>query len=300
MSAPSPPDSKTTSSAPETRPPATTPQPAPVPLPGIEMKWYERLNALNITMLIFLLAVVFSSPVMKGSGRDLSYFENLFRFLGAFFPPDFSILGDAVAALGETIQIAVMATFFATIISFPLAAAGSQTIAPRWLVVCSRMTMNLIRTIPSLIWALIAVVIVGANPLAGVIALTLYSIGYLGKFFSDTFESLDTDIAKGLRAIGADPVQAFQHGMWPHAKPLVCSYALWMLEYNIRSAAIIGYVGAGGVGVMLHAYQEFRMWDRFATVLILILVLVTILDFLGEWVRQKVTRRINNKALAEN
>jgi phosphonate transport system permease protein len=88
--------------------------------------------------------------------------------------------------------------------------------------------------------------------------------------------------------------------MWPHAKPLVVSYSLWMLEYNIRSAAIIGYVGAGGVGMLLHSYQEFRMWDKFATVLLLILVLVTVLDFLGEWVRRQVTKRINNKALAEH
>lgn len=274
-------------------------QPPPQP-PMPELKWYERLNALNVTMLIFLLAVVVSSPVMEGSGRSLNYTENLGRFLGAFFPPDFSVTGQALRALGETIQMAVMATFFSIVISFPLAAAGSQNIAPRWMVICSRMLMNMVRTIPSLVWALIAVVVVGANPLAGVIALTFYSIGYLGKFFSDTFESLDTDIAKGLRAIGADPVQAFQHGMWPHAKPLVCSYALWMLEYNIRSAAIIGYVGAGGIGVLLHSYQEFGMWDKFATVLIFILILVTLLDFLGEWVRRQVTKRINNKALADS
>lgn len=283
---------------------APVPPPAGGPPPGFpqmpQIKWYERLNVLNVTMLLFLLAVVGSGSVLQGSGRNLNYWENLTRFLGAFFPPDLSVTVEAMSALGETFQVAIMATFFSVLLSFPLAAAGSQNIAPRWLVVCSRMTMNMIRTIPSLIWALMAVVVVGANPLAGVIALTFYSIGYLGKFFSDTFESLDTDIAKGLRAIGADPVQAFQHGMWPHAKPLVVSYSLWMLEYNIRSAAIIGYVGAGGVGMLLHSYQEFRMWDKFGTVLLMILVLVTVLDFLGEWVRRQVTKRINNKALAEH
>lgn len=273
--------------------------PPPQPLLP-EMRWYERLNVLNVTMLVFIAAVIFSSPVLEGSGRSLNYYENLSRFLGGFSPPDFSVTRQVLGALGETIQIAVMATFFSILISFPLAAAGSQNIAPRWMVVCARMSMNMVRTIPSLVWALMAVVVVGSNPLAGVIALTFYSIGYLGKFFSDTFESLDTDIAKGLRAIGADPIQAFQHGMWPHAKPLVCSYALWMLEYNIRSAAIIGYVGAGGIGVLLHSYQEFGMWDKFATVLLFILVLVTVLDFLGEWVRRQVTKRINNKALAES
>lgn len=279
------------SASPESRPPAFPPLP--------EMKWYERLNVLNVAMLIFLVLVLFASPVMQGSGRELSYWANTTEFLRSFFPPDFSIMREALGALGETIQIAVMATFFSVILSFPLAAASSLNISPRWVVFCSRMIMNLIRTIPSLIWALIAVVVVGANPLAGVIALTFYSVGYLGKFFSDAFESLDTDVATGLRAIGADPVQAFQHGMWPHAKPLVVSYSLWMLEYNIRSAAIIGYVGAGGVGTLLHFYQEFHMWNKFSTILLMILVLVTVLDFLGEWVRRQVTKRIHNKALTD-
>jgi phosphonate transport system permease protein len=77
--------------------------------------------------------------------------------------------------------------------------------------------------------------------------------------------------------------------MLPQVKPLIASHVLWMLEYNIRSAAIVGYVGAGGIGLLLHSYQEFGWCDRFATVLIFILLLVTILDFFGEWLRGKVS-----------
>ena len=152
--------------------------------------------------------------------------------------------------------------------------------------------MNCIRTIPSLIWALIAVAVVGPHPLAGVIGLSFYSLGYLGKFFSDAFESVDLEVARGLRAIGAGRIQAFQHGLWPNTRPLIWSYSLWMLEYNIRSAAIVGYLGAGGVGVLLHVYQEYYQWDRFATVLLFILALVTLLDLAGEWVRRQVAPRI--------
>lgn len=154
-----------------------------------------------------------------------------------------------------------------------------------------RMLLNVIRTIPSLIWAVIAVAAMGANALAGVVALTLYSVGYLGKFFSEAFESVDMKVARSLRGIGADPLQAFQYGIWPHAKPLIWSHSIWMLEYNIRSASIIGYVGAGGLGLQLHAYQEFHQWDRFATVLICILCVVTLLDLLSERIRRRITRR---------
>ena len=82
------------------------------------------------------------------------------------------------------------------------------------------MLMNCIRTIPSLIWALIAVAVVGPYPLAGVLGLSFYSLGYLGKFFSDAFESVDLEVARGLRAIGAGRIQAFQHGLWPNTRPL--------------------------------------------------------------------------------
>jgi phosphonate transport system permease protein len=147
------------------------------------------------------------------------------------------------------------------------------------------MGLNVVRTIPSLIWALLAVALVGPNPLAGVIGLTFYSVGYLGKFFSEAFESLDFEVARGLRLLGADRIQAFQFGLWPAVRPIVASHALWMFEYNIRSASIIGYVGAGGIGLQLLRYQEFGQWDRFATVLLCILGIVIALDALSSWLR---------------
>ncbi|MCY7376192.1 MAG: phosphonate ABC transporter, permease protein PhnE [Pyrinomonadaceae bacterium] len=250
----------------------------------------ERFTAFGATLLLFLILVVVSLPALEGAGRELDYLANLRRFAGRFFPPDFSVAPQILKALAETVQIAVMATAFAVVLALPLAVAGAQTVAPRWLNLATRMVLNAIRTLPSLIWALLAVAVVGANSLAGVIALTFYSLGYLGKFFSDAFESVDTEIADGLRQIGADRWQAFQYGLLPQVKPLILSHALWMLEYNIRSAAIIGYVGAGGIGLLLHTFQEFGQWEKFSTVLIFILALVTALDFFGEWLRGKLTR----------
>ena len=265
-----------------------------------ELPWYRRLNLLNTTLLIFLLAVIFSSSQIEGNDRDLDVLKNLGRFLSDFFPPDLSVIKSTGSALIETVEIAILATFFAIIVSLVIALGAAQTIGPKWLVITMRMLLNIIRTIPSLIWAVIAVAAMGANALAGVAALTLYSTGYLGKFFSEAFESVDMKVARALRGIGADPLQAFQYGIWPHAKPLIWSNCIWMLEYNIRSASIIGYVGAGGLGLQLHAYQEFHQWDRFATVLICILIIVTILDFLSERIRRQITRRSNlNKPLAE-
>ena len=269
-----------------------TPPGGRVVAPPVELKWHERLSVMNVSLLLFVVAVVSSVGVLRGSGRDLDYAANIRRFLANFFPPDFSVTGQTLVGLVETFQIAVMATAFSIVISIPIAMAGAQTLSPRWLVFLARLLMNGIRTIPGLIWALLAVAIVGANSLAGVIGLTFYSIGYLGKFFSDTFESVNIDVARALRALGAGTTQAFQYGLWPHAKPLVWSYSLWMLEYNIRSASIVGIVGAGGVGLQLHTYQEYYQWDKFATVLFFMFLLVSALDLLGERVRNQIVRKV--------
>ncbi|MDL5053571.1 phosphonate ABC transporter, permease protein PhnE [Oscillatoria laete-virens NRMC-F 0139] len=260
---------------------------------------FERLNTLNVTVIIFILAVIFSWPALRGSGRELDYAGNLHRFMTRFWPPDFSDWPKILEGLGQTIQIAVLATLFATLLSIPLSVLASRNIAPLWVVRCVRTLFNVIRSIPSLIWALLAVAIVGANALAGVIALTFYSMAYLGKFFSDAFESTDPRVADGLRVTGAGFIQRFQFGVWPHAKPLIWSHTLWMIEYNIRSAAIIGYVGAGGIGVYLHTYTEFAMWNKFAAVLCFILVIVMTLDFVGEKIRHELTKHLSESSTAE-
>ena len=264
----------------------------------VEIPWYQRLNLINTTFLIFLVGVISSFGVLQGSGREIDYLDSLLLFIGRFFPPDFSNHDQIFASLLETIQIAITATFFSVILSFALALGAAQNIAPGWLVTTMRMILNLVRTLPSLIWALLAVAVVGANPLAGVIGLTFYSVGYLGKFFSEAFESVDLEVARSLQTIGADRLQAFQYGMWPNAKPLIWSYSLWMFEYNIRSSSIVGYVGAGGIGLQLHLYQELGQWDRFGAVLLCILVIVSLLDLLGEAIRRRLSRGLDVEPIA--
>jgi phosphonate transport system permease protein len=239
-----------------------------------------------VALILLAVAAVFSLPALRGSGRTLDYGANLRRFLERFWPPDFAVLPQVAPALWETFQIAVLATIGASLAAVPLAAAASSNISPRWLVAASRFFLSTVRSIPSLIWALLVVAVMGANAAAGVVALIFYSLGYLGKFFSDAFEAADPAVSEALRVAGAGRIQAFQYGLWPQARPLIWSHVLWMLEYNLRSAAIIGYVGAGGIGVWLHTYQEFYQWDKFAAVLCVILAVVLLLDAAGSRLRK--------------
>ena len=260
------------------------------------LPWHSRFDLLGVTFLLFLLGALGSLPNIEGSGRDLDYLGNLGRFASQFFPPDLSILDRTLEGLLETVQIALVSTLLAIIISIVLSVGAARTIAPLWLLWPTRMVLNVIRTIPSLLWALLAVVIVGSNPLAGVIALTFYSVGYLAKFFSETFEAANTDAQKALRSLGASPLQAFQYGLWPNARPIIWSHCLWMLEYNVRSASIIGYVGAGGIGLHLKLYAESAdSWNKFSLVLLCILVIVTILDFTGEKIRKSIRDKLEGK-----
>jgi phosphonate transport system permease protein len=252
----------------------------------LRVRHWHRLDTL---LVCFLVAAALSTPVLSESmERNPDYIANLIRFLGYFWPPDLSVLPQALSSLLETAQIATLATLFALILAIPIGMAAARTVSHRWLVLVSRLVLNAVRTPPSLILALVAVAIVGANPLAGVLALTLYSLGYLGKFFADAFESADFRSFQALRLAGAHPIQSFQYALWPALRPIVWSHGLWMLEYNLRSATIIGYVGAGGLGVLLHTYQEFYDWEKFATVLLLIFGIVCCLDGLAEWVRKRI------------
>lgn len=261
-----------------------------------ELPWHSRFDLLGITFLLFLLGALGALPSIEGSGRDLDYWGNLSRFSSQFFPPDWSILDRTLEGLLETVQIALVSTLLSIVISIMLSIGAARTIAPLWLLWPTRMILNVIRTIPSLLWALLAVVIVGSNPLAGVIALTFYSVGYLAKFFSETFEAADTDAQQALRSLGASPLQAFQFGLWPNARPIIWSHCLWMLEYNVRSASIIGYVGAGGIGLHLKLYAESAdSWNKFSLVLLCILVIVTVLDFTGEKIRQSIREKLEGK-----
>jgi phosphonate transport system permease protein len=253
-------------------------------LPGYPLR--RRINTANISFLLFILLIASSLPVLRGSGRDIEPLKQLTRFLAEMFPPDLTILPTVLMAIWETVQIAAMATVGGLALALLIGVAAARTISPKALVVMTRLFLNGIRTVPSLIWAVIAVAMFGANSLAGVVGLTLYSLGYLGKFFSESFESLDMDTVHGLRDLGGSRWQAFQFGLWPVVRPLIWSHTLWMLEYNIRSASIIGYVGAGGIGLQLLRYQEFAQWDRFATVLMCIFCIVVLLDTLSSWVRR--------------
>ncbi len=266
----------------------------------LNRKWYDRLNFLNVLLVLFVFLTIFSGKNLLQENRPADIMAGLDYFFKKFFPPDFSDFELILGSLGETFQIAIVSTFIAVLLSLVIALAASRNISPTWLVQSTRMFLNLTRTLPSLIWAFLFVILFGPTPVAGVFALTFYSLGYLGKFFSESIESMDIKVARGLKLIGANPLQAFLYGLWPNVKAQVWSHSLWMLEYNIRSASIIGLVGAGGIGMELNKSMEMASgFQKVTTILICILAIVIVLDLLGQAIRRWITQRINPKSISD-
>lgn len=231
-------------------------------------------------------SILISLPALDGGTREVDFITQLLRLVDRFFPPDLSVLPEVGQAFFETFQIATLATLFAVLFSILLAALSIDEISPWPLRFTLRVVLSALRTVPSLIWAVILVAMVGPTPRAGVIALTLYSMGYLGRFFLETLDASDRKPAQWLRQHGASPFQVFQFSLWPNIKASLQSQSLWMWEYNIRSASIIGYVGAGGLGLQLHIYQEYGQWNRFATVLLFFFAVVLTLELLSAAIRR--------------
>jgi len=182
--------------------------------------------------------------------------------------------------------MAVVATTLGIVLSVPPALLAANTLAPRWVVTATRSLLSGVRVVPSLVWALFCVAALGFGPLAGIVALTLYSVGYLTKFFSESIESVDDAAPGALREIGAGPLQRFVHAIVPAAAPLLASNAMFMLEYNVRSASVLGIVDAGGIGWHLKQFLDYRDFPGAIACLLLVLGVVLVLDAASGRVRR--------------
>ncbi|MEC9442981.1 MAG: phosphonate ABC transporter, permease protein PhnE [Myxococcota bacterium] len=213
--------------------------------------------------------------------------DNARNFLSRMLPPDPSVTGTVFDALLETIQMALVGTTMAAIFALPISIAAARNTSPLPLRIIARFILNFMRTIPSIIWGLFFVAIVGLGPFPGVLALTFYATGYLGKFFYEGIESIDLKPLVALRTTGASRLHVFRYGVFPQVLPLLTSYTIYMFEYNVRAASILGVVGAGGVGFYLYSYINNFTYTKAATTLLMLLALVTVIDAASSRIRAK-------------
>ncbi|MCL6481475.1 MAG: phosphonate ABC transporter, permease protein PhnE [Firmicutes bacterium] len=213
--------------------------------------------------------------------------RNLLEFSRGMVPPDLGILPLAGKALMETLQMAFVGTALGFLLALPLGILGTRILFPRVVVVPTRLLVAGIRTIPSLLWAVLLVIVVGLGPLAGTLALAAYTVGYLGKLYAEFFDGVDPEIIEAVRGAGAKRLHLARFVLWPESANSVLSQLLFMLEYNIRVSSILGFVGAGGIGFYMYVYVNSLEYQRLATLLVVIFLLVLGMDLVSAWLRRR-------------
>jgi phosphonate transport system permease protein len=216
----------------------------------------------------------------KGASR-------LGAFVVAMLPPDPGPYAwDFLKSTGETLGMAFLGTLFATIIAFPLAYAGaSNVVGNPVLHFLVRRIFDMFRGIPALIWALVFVASFGLGPMAGVLALMMSDFAALAKLGAEAIENADRKPIEGLTSTGASRLQVLRFGLIPQVLPVQISQALYFFESNVRSAAVLGIVGAGGIGYYLSDLSRNNHWDMVSFILIVFLVLVAVIDAVSKRLR---------------
>lgn len=218
-------------------------------------------------------------------GRD--GLRQMAQFAQGFVPPDSSpeFLGRTLAGAAETLAISAVGTLLAalggTLLALPASARWG-----RWLRAPARLVLNVLRSIPELVWAVFMVLAAGLGPFAGCLALGVHTAGVLGRLFAETLENTPPEPARALRDAGAGATLAFLYGTLPVVLPQFTSYALYRWEYNIRMAAVLGFVGAGGLGQMLYVSLSVFKTHEAATLLLAMIAMVSVVDLLSAWLRR--------------
>lgn len=251
----------------------------------------SRYNIWAFRVLVFIGLVWAYIWSLQGLKVDLTLIQTslpyMADFLSRLWPPDLSILDVAIKALIETVQMSLWGTTIGAVLSIPIALLSAQNLSPLWLRWMANLLQNAIRSVPSIILGLFFVAATGLGAPAGTLALGIYTIGYLAKFYQEAIESVDMRSLESLKVSRASWWQIAQYGIMPQVLPLCLGYTLYMFEYNIRAASVLGVVGAGGIGFELVSYIRGFEYNKAMTMMLVLLVVVTSIDALSSQLRNK-------------
>jgi phosphonate transport system permease protein len=203
---------------------------------------------------------------------------NMATYAAEFFPPNFSQWRMYVSEMVITLQIAVWGTALAVVTAVPMALMASANLVPWWIYQPTRRLMDATRAINEMVFAMLFVVAVGLGPFAGVLALWVHTTGVLAKLFSEAVEAIDPQPVEGIRSTGASALHEIVYGVIPQVMPLWISFALYRFESNVRSASVVGMVGAGGIGVVLWEIIRGFQYAETCAVMLIIVVSVSLID----------------------
>ncbi|GEN23607.1 phosphonate ABC transporter, permease protein PhnE [Halomonas cupida] len=210
------------------------------------------------------------------------------RIFGGGFPPSFERYELLFSGFKESFQIALLATLLGVLLSIPFAVMAARNIAPRPIYLLGRAVIIVSRSFHPVIVAILFVKAVGFGPLAGILTLTLYSIGFVGKLLAEEIEEIDWGQVEAMRAVGASYLSTLIYAVFPQILPRQIGLSMYQLDSNLRASAVVGIVGAGGIGgTLMNAFGRYDYDFAFAILLVIIAVIL-VSEGVSGWVRRRV------------
>ena len=211
-----------------------------------------------------------------------------FVILGQMFPPKTSYLSAVWGPLFDTIKMSLIGSLAGSLLAVPFAMLASTNVCPNKVIVTLvRILFSLIRTLPTIVTALVATLVFGLGTLAGTVAIAIFSFAYIGKLTYEEIETVDMGAFEAMEAMGATKSQAFMSAIVPQVLPFFLSNCLFNFEGNVRYAAVLGYVGAGGIGIILNEKIGWRDYPSVGMILIALFVAVFIIETISRYFRRK-------------
>jgi phosphonate transport system permease protein len=207
--------------------------------------------------------------------------------VGRMLPPDLRVLPAALLGALKTVEIALLGTAVAAVLALPLGMISARNVAAPGLFYPARAVLNVFRSVDTLVYALIFVAAVGLGPFPGVLAVVVYTATVLAKLYSEAIEAIEPGPVEAVVATGATALQVLRWGVLPQLVPQFLSFTLYRFETNIRAAAVLGFVGAGGIGFYIQTYLRLLNYPAAATVLLVLIGLVMIVDFASSRLRAR-------------
>lgn len=216
--------------------------------------------------------------------------HQFFAILGAMFPPDLSYMPQVWEPLFDTIKMSLLGSVIGSLLVIPFAVAASTNIVHSKVVIgLMRLLLSVIRTLPTIVCALIATYIFGLGTLAGTSAIAVFTFAYVGKILYEEIETVNMGPYEAMEAMGAGKIRSFVAAIVPQVLPSYLSNCLFCFEGNVRYASILGYVGAGGLGLILNEKIGWRMYPQVGMILIMLFVTVFVIETISRAARRRLT-----------
>lgn len=221
-------------------------------------------------------------------GRLWTGLPRALALFGKMWPPDWAYVQTVLPALADTIRMAVLGTLIGAVLALPFIILGARNLTrSAGLIWSIRVVLNLVRTVPDMLWAAIFVAALGIGPLPGVAALAAFSFGIIAKLTSESVEVIDSGPLEALHGVGANSLQVIGYAVVPQILPQFVAYCLYVFEINIRAAAVLGLVGAGGIGWLIKAAMSLFRYDQVAVTISITFLVVLLLDYTSGYLRER-------------